>query len=178
MEMVEAEKSRDQTDWFSALTGNRYLVLVLRLILAAVFLLSSIGKLVDIERYSVDAVYNFGILPMVLARPFGLVMPFIELLCGLGLLFGVLTRLSALGSGLMSVAFFVAKAIVLSQGRSIECGCFGAIVDTLASVTIFMDIPMLLLSLIVMLGSSFARHWMAIGNLLPQEWKEKLNLIW
>jgi putative oxidoreductase len=182
MGRVGAEKSRDkandQANWFNVFTGNRYLVLVLRLILAAVFLLSSIGKLVDIERYSVDAVYNFGILPMVLARPFGLVMPFIELLCGLGLLFGVLTRLSALGSGLMSVAFFVAKAIVLSQGRSIECGCFGAIVDTLASVTIFMDIPMLLLSLIVMLAPSFARHWMAIGNLLPQEWKEKLNLIW
>ena len=178
MERVGAEKSRDQTNWFSAFTGNQYLVLVLRLILAAVFLLSSIGKLVDIERYSVDAVYNFGILPMVLARPFGLVMPFIELLCGLGLLFGVLTRLSALGSGLMSVAFFVAKAIVLSQGRSIECGCFGAIVDTLASVTIFMDIPMLLLSLIVMLAPSFARHWMAIGKLLSQEWKQKLNLIW
>jgi uncharacterized membrane protein YphA (DoxX/SURF4 family) len=105
-------------------------------------------------------------------------MPFIELLCGLGLLLGVLTRLSALGSGLMSLAFFVAKAIVLSQGRSIECGCFGAVVDTLASVTIFMDIPMLFFSLIVMLASSPARYWMAIGNLLPQMWKEKLNLVW
>ena len=182
MERAEVEKLRDkakgQASWFGALTGNRYLVLVLRLILAAIFLLSSFGKLVDIERYSVDAVYNFGILPMVLARPFGLVMPFIELLCGLGLLLGVLTRLSALGSGLMSVAFFVAKAIVLSQGRSIECGCFGAIVDTLASLTIFMDIPMLFLSLVVMLAPSFARHWMAAGNRLPREWKEKLNLVW
>jgi len=172
------EASKGGTGWLGVLPSNIYVVLICRFLLAAVFLLSSIGKLVDIERYSVDAVYNFGILPMVLARPFGLVMPFIELLCGLGLLFGVLTRLSALGVGLMSIAFFIAKAIVLSQGRSIECGCFGAIVDTLASVTIFMDIPMLLLSLIVMLAPSFARHWMAIGSLLPQGWKEKLNLIW
>jgi putative oxidoreductase len=170
--------SKGGTGWLGVLPSNIYVVLICRFLLAAVFLLSSIGKLVDIERYSVDAVYNFGILPMVLARPFGLVMPFIELLCGLGLFFGVLTRLSALGVGLMSIAFFIAKAIVLSQGRSIECGCFGAIVDTLASVTIFMDIPMLLLSLIVMLAPSFARHWMAIGSLLPQGWKEKLNLIW
>ncbi len=172
------ENASVRQNWFWALAGNGYVVLVFRLMLAAIFLLSSFGKLVDIERYSVDAVYNFGILPMILARPFGLVMPFIELLCGLGLLFGILTRLSALGSGLMSLAFFVAKAIVLSQGRSIECGCFGAIVDTLASVTIFMDIPMLLLSLVVMLAPPSARHWMAIGKLLPQEWKEKLNLIW
>lgn len=156
-----------------------YLVIVSRLILAGIFLLSSYGKLVDIERYSVDAVYNFGILPVEpvnLARFFGLVMPFIELLCGLGLLGGVLTRLSALGATLMSLAFFVAKAVVLSQGRSIECGCFGAVVDTLASVTIFMDIPMMLLGLVVMFSE--ARHWLAIGALLPQTWKERLKLVW
>jgi len=160
------------------LLKKRGLILAFRLILGGIFLLSSFGKLVDIERYSVDAVYNFGILPMLLARPFGLVMPFIELLCGLGLLFGVLTRLSALGVALMSLAFFIAKAIVLSEGRTIECGCFGAIVDTLASVTIFMDIPMFILALIVILAPSSARHWLAFGRWLPGKWKERLNLIW
>jgi uncharacterized membrane protein YphA (DoxX/SURF4 family) len=160
------------------LLENRGLILTFRLILAGIFLLSSFGKLVDIERYSVDAVYDFGILPMVLARPFGLVMPFIELLCGLGLLFGVLTRLSALGVALMSLAFFIAKAKVLSEGRTIECGCFGAVVDTLASVTIFMDIPMFILALIVMLAPSLARQWPAFGRWAPAKWKDRLNLIW
>jgi putative oxidoreductase len=159
-----------------AFVNNRYTTLVFRLVLAVIFLLSSYGKLVNIERYSVDAVYNFGILPMWLARPFGLVMPFIELLCGLGLLFGVLTRLSALGAALMSLAFVIAKAIVLSQGRTIECGCFGAIVDTLASVTIFMDIPMMLMGLVVLFSSS--RNWLAIGGWLPEVWKKRLRLIW
>ena len=160
------------------LLENWGLILAFRLILAGIFFLSSFGKLVDIERYSVDAVYNFGILPMLLARPFGLVMPFIELLCGLGLLFGVLTRLSALGVAFMSLAFFMAKAIVLAEGRTIECGCFGAVVDTLASVTIFMDIPMFLLSLVVTRAPSSARHWMAVGSRLSQMWKEELNRVW
>jgi putative oxidoreductase len=160
------------------LIENRYVVLFFRLILAAFFLVSSYGKLVDIERYSVDAVYNFGILPMVLARPFGLVMPFIELLCGLGLLFGVLTRLSALVIAMMSLSFFIAKAIVLSQGRSIECGCFGAVIDTLASVTIFMDLPMMALALMIMFSAHDARNWAAIGRLLPKAWKERFRLIW
>lgn len=164
--------------WLRTLLEKRGFILAFRLILAAIFLLSSFGKLVDIERYSVDAVYNFGILPMLLARPFGLVMPFIELLCGLGLLFGVLTRLSALGAALMSLAFFIAKAIVLSEGRTIECGCFGAVVDTLASVTILMDIPMFLLALAVMVAPSCARHWMAVGNCLSRMWKERLNRVW
>ncbi len=175
---ISGEGAGGEQNWCLPLTGNHYVVLIFRFILGGIFLLSSIGKLVDIERYSVDAVYNFGILPMALARPFGLVMPFIELLCGLGLLFGVLTRLSALGSALMSVAFFVAKAIVLYQGRSIECGCFGAIVDTLASVTIFMDLPMFFFSLVILLAPSRARHGKAVGAYLPPLWKEKLNSVW
>jgi uncharacterized membrane protein YphA (DoxX/SURF4 family) len=153
-------------------------ILVFRFILAAFFLISSYGKLVDIERYSVDAVYNFGILPMVLARPFGLAMPFIEGLCGLGLLFGVLTRLSALGIGLMSLSFFIAKAIVLSQGRSIECGCFGAVIDTLASVTIFMDLPMMAMALVILFAPNKSRHWISAGKLLPQLWEKKFHLVW
>jgi hypothetical protein len=176
---VEANTiAKTKMDWLRTLEGNRYIVLVFRLILAAFFLVSSYGKLVDIERYSVDAVYNFGVLPMFLARPFGLVMPFIELLCCLGLLFGVLTRLSALGVALMSLSFFIAKAIVLSQGRSIECGCFGAVIDTLASVTIFMDIPMMILALVICFSAPEARHWLAIGQFLPSHWKERFNLIW
>jgi uncharacterized membrane protein YphA (DoxX/SURF4 family) len=178
--MAHANAALDRkVNWFQLVVNNRYVTLAFRLILAGIFLLSSYGKLVDIERYSVDAVYNFGILPVEpvnIARFFGLVMPFIELLCALGLLFGVLTRLSALGVSLMSLAFFITKAIVLSQGRSIECGCFGAVIDTLASVTIFMDIPMLLMGLLIMFSSS--RHWLAIGGVIPTAWRKKLNLIW
>ena len=168
----------EKSGWLKTVVGNRHVILVFRLILAAFFLVSSYGKLVDIERYSVDAVYNFGVLPMVLARPFGLIMPFIELLCGLGVLSGVLTRLSALGIALMSLSFFIAKAVVLFQGRSIECGCFGAVIDTLASVTIFMDFPIMFLALMVILSPSAIRHWKAMGTLLPQVWKDRLRLVW
>jgi hypothetical protein len=115
---------------------------------------------------------------MVLARPFGLAMPFVELLCGIGMLFGVFTRLSALGIGLMSLSFFIAKAIVLSQGRTIDCGCFGAVIDTLASVTIFLDLPMMFFAAIVIWAPSEVRHWKTLGNLLPGKWKERLRLIW
>jgi uncharacterized membrane protein YphA (DoxX/SURF4 family) len=175
---MESQQATQQENRFIRFAGNRYLVFILRLILGGIFLVSSLGKMVDIERYSVDAVYTFGILPMALARPFGLVMPFIELAVALGLLFGVLTRLSALGSGLMSLAFFIAKAVVLSEGREIDCGCFGAVVETLASVTIYMDIPMFIFSIVVMLVPFNSRNWLGIGNRLPHEWKKKLRLIW
>ena len=170
--------SRPKHNLIMSIAGNCYLILVLRLLLAAVFLVSSYGKLVDIERYSVDAVYNFDILPMGLARFFGLTMPFIELLCGLGLFFGVLTRLAALGVALMSLAFFIAKGIVLAQGRSIDCGCFGAVVETLASVTIFMDIPMVVMALLIMLAPAQSRHWASLGKWLPSSLRSRFNLVW
>jgi uncharacterized membrane protein YphA (DoxX/SURF4 family) len=156
----------------------KIVVLCFRLILAGSFLTAAFGKLVDIERYSVQAVYFFVILPFYLARPFGLALPFIELLCGLGLLFGVLTRLSALGIGLLSLSFFIAKAIVFLHGRSVDCGCFGAFGDTLASITIFLDLPMMFLAMVVMWAPPDVRHWKTVGNVLPKAWRERLKFIW
>jgi uncharacterized membrane protein YphA (DoxX/SURF4 family) len=167
-----------QIGWWEALACNNHIVLVFRLLLAAVFLLGSFAKLVNIERYSVETVYKFGILPMGLAVPFGLALPFIELLCGLGLLLGILTRLSALGTALMSIAFFVAKAIVLLQGRNIDCGCFGGITSLLVSDTIFMDVPILFFSLILIFAPTQSRYWASVGMFMPPTLKEKLRLIW
>jgi len=183
---MEAQQTTKQESWFSRLTGNRYVrlvsnkyaIFIFRMLLGGIFLVSSLGKLVDIERYSVDVLYTFGVLPMVLNRPFGLVMPFIELGVALGLLFGLFTRLSALGSGLMSIAFFVVKAIVLAQGREIDCGCFGAVIETLASVTIYLDIPMMIFSFIIVFVPFNIRNWLAIGNRLSDNWKEKLKFVW
>ena len=65
---MESQKATQTENRFIRFAGNRYLVFILRLILGGIFLVSSLGKMVDIERYSVDAVYTFGILPMALAR--------------------------------------------------------------------------------------------------------------
>ncbi len=144
--------------WSAGALADRRVILVVRLALAAIFLLSALGKLIDINVYSVHAVYEFNILPESIARIFGLVLPFIELICALGLLFGILTRLSALGIGLLSVSFFAAKGIILLRGQDLICGCFGPITSTLASVSIYADPPILLMSLAVMLSSAGSRN--------------------
>ncbi len=117
------DASIGRKNWWAGFASSKHMVLVFRLLLAGIFLLGSISELVDIQRYSVQAVYNFGLLPKGLAVLFGVALPFMALLCGLGLLLGILTRLSALGSSLMSIVFFLAKTIVLLQGKNIDCGC-------------------------------------------------------
>jgi hypothetical protein len=157
---------------------NRYISLVFRMVLAATFLVSSAGKLVDIERYSVAMVYNFDILPGPLAIAFGWSLPFLELVCAACFLLGILTRLSALGTALLGISFFVTKFILLSRGTDVECGCFGAIGSTMASWSIYLDPMLVLLSVTIFFSSRQSRHWMSLGNRLPEEWKNRLNLLW
>jgi uncharacterized membrane protein YphA (DoxX/SURF4 family) len=171
---VETKKN----GWFRRCIGNRYVILVFRWILGLIFLLSAIGKLVDLQG-SVDAVYGFNVFPLAFARFTGLVVPFIELLCALGLLLGVLTRLASLGISLMSLSFFLVKAHVLYiQGRQVDCGCFGALMSTMASVTIHMDIPMLVMGLVIIAAPTSVRHWASLVGWAPQPWKDKLRFVW
>jgi putative oxidoreductase len=158
------------------LLDNRHAILALRLGLAGVFLVSSLGKLVDIEHYSVAAVYSFNILPAPLATAFGWAVPFIELACAAGLLFGVLTRLSALGTALMSASFFVAKLIVLSRGMDMACGCFGAVVSTMASSSIYLDPAIFFASMAVLFSSRQSLGWASLGRGLPEKWSDRPNL--
>ena len=157
---------------------NRYAILIFRWILAATFLVSSFGKLVDIEHYSVAMVYNFDILPGPLAIAFGWALPFIELACALGLLLGILTRLCALGVALMGISFFITKFILLSRGADVECGCFGAIGSTMASWSIYLDPGLIALSVPILFSSRRTRHWLSLARRLPEEWRKKLDLLW
>jgi len=163
--------------WLQKFIDNNWVMLVFRLLLAGIFFISAYGKLVNIEEYSVAAIYNFQLVPVWLADIAGYAFPFIELACGLGILFGVLTRLSAFGLVLMSVVFFAAKMIVeYGQHRIIYCGCFGAVMDTLATQTKFLDIPIILIGLAIIFSNS--RYWFAIGKFLPENWRRKLRYIW
>jgi hypothetical protein len=123
-------------------------------------------------------VYNLEILPGPLAIAFGWALPFIELACGISLLLGVLTRLSALGTVLMSISFLITKIILLSRGMDVNCGCFGAIGSTMASWSIYLDPILLLLSTTVLFSSRKARYWVSLGNKLPEKWRDRMNLVW
>ena len=154
------------------------MVLFFRLVLSGTFFVSSFGKLVDIERYSVAVVYNFDILPGPLAIAFGWALPFIELACAVSLLLGVMTRLTVFGTAIMSISFFVVKAIVLSQGMDIECGCFGAVGSTMASWSIYLDPIVFVLSVTVLFSSRRSRYWVSLGDKLSEKWRKRLHLVW
>jgi uncharacterized membrane protein YphA (DoxX/SURF4 family) len=103
--------------------ATRWLSLLARLGLAAVWLISGWLKAVD-PLQTVVAVRAYQLLPEAVVTPFANVLPFAEI--GLGLLLaGVGVRSTALVSALVLGVFVVGVASAWARGLSIDCGCFG-----------------------------------------------------
>lgn len=155
----------------------------LRFLLGAMVLVATIPKLADIEKYSVYLIYSYQVFPMHpinIARFLGLVAPYLELLVGLGLLFGVLTRLSALGWGLLSLAYFTTKIIIIFvQGRVVPCGCFpGVLPDMLVTQSIWIDVVSMLLCAQIILANR-ERRFLSFWTMIPKRWwQSRLRYIW
>jgi hypothetical protein len=159
------------------------LSLALRFLLGAMIMLSVIPKLMDIETNSVYLVYGYYVLPIQpvnIARFFGLIVPYIELLIGLGLIFGVLTRLSAIGWTIMSLAYFIIKLVIIFvQGRIIPCGCFSTILpDMSVTQSVWLDVISILFCVQIILANR-GKQLLSCWSLLPEKWqKSKLRYIW
>jgi uncharacterized membrane protein YphA (DoxX/SURF4 family) len=73
----------------------------------------------------VDTVAAYDILPRLLITPVAVILPWLELFVGLGLLLGLWTRSNALLAVLLLSTFGLALIINLYRDVDISCGCFG-----------------------------------------------------
>lgn len=101
-----------------------FIGLLARLILGVVLFVAGALKVTS-PAVSARAVNAFQILPYDVARYVGYALPVVEILVGLLLVAGLLTRASAAVGGLMMVAFIIGIASAWARGLSIDCGCFG-----------------------------------------------------
>ncbi|MEV4413875.1 MauE/DoxX family redox-associated membrane protein [Catellatospora sp. NPDC049609] len=97
--------------------------LACRLGLAGIFIVAGALKVTDLAS-SGRAVNAYQIMPYDLAMVVGAAQPFVEIVVGLLLLFGLATRLAAWASAVMMVAFIAGIASAWSRGLNIDCGCF------------------------------------------------------
>jgi uncharacterized membrane protein YphA (DoxX/SURF4 family) len=97
---------------------------VARLGLAAVWFVSGGIKASDVNQTYI-AVKAYDVLPLGVVRTVAAAVPFIELALGLLLLLGLGTRLVAVLSAVVLLAFIAAIAQAWARGLSIDCGCFG-----------------------------------------------------
>lgn len=100
--------------------------LILRYLLAVVFVRSGLLKVLDMGEFRL-AVGNYRLLPEMLVGPATWAVPTLEFGCGILLVAGVATGpVAAVLVGLLAV-FSVAVAVNLLRGRAISCGCSGRV---------------------------------------------------
>ena len=99
------------------------LLVVARLVLAGVFVVSGVGKLLDLKG-SENAMRGFG-LPERLAKPAGLALPFVELLVALLLLPVATATFGAWAAAALLAAFIAGIGYNLAKGKRPDCHCFG-----------------------------------------------------
>ncbi len=107
-----------------AVWGDPALLWALRLLLAGVFATAALSKLRSLDAFE-GVVRNYRILPEQLAGGFARVLPVVECVAALGLLFETTRAAAALLVAALLVLFAWAMAWNLLRGRrEIDCGCF------------------------------------------------------
>jgi putative oxidoreductase len=101
-----------------------YVVLVVSLALASVFIYAGLDKIRDPLQFA-DSIAAFAILPAALINLLALGLPPFEVACGLLLLWPRTRRIGALALALLSVVFLTALLSALLRGLTLDCGCFG-----------------------------------------------------
>ena len=100
-----------------------WLLIRLQILLGVLFIAAALPKIVDPPSFA-HMVHNYKLIPASLNSAFALVMPWIELMCGVALCLGIWKRTAAIFvSGLLFV-FIVAISINLVRDNAVNCGCF------------------------------------------------------
>ncbi|MGE5212594.1 MAG: MauE/DoxX family redox-associated membrane protein [Nitrospirota bacterium] len=108
----------------SAFSVGRFLFRLLDFVLAGIFIYAGIIKAIDPVQFASD-IDNFKILPWPVSVALAFYLPWLEILCALGLIFRFLYRgaLSILTASI--VVFTLAITAAKVRGLDITCGCFG-----------------------------------------------------
>jgi len=96
--------------------------LLIRIALGGIFIYAGSIKLVAPVSFAAQ-IEAYGMLPEFLLLPTAVLLPFIEVLAGIGLVFDIRGSLAAITS--LLCLFIAILATALWLGLDVDCGCFG-----------------------------------------------------
>lgn len=134
---------------------------LVRMALGALFAYAAFTKVGDMGLLA-EEVANYQLLPSVLVPLVAVMLPGVEILVGLLLVVGLLSRPAALVTATMLLAFIVGLSQALLRGIDLRCGCFGG-ADAATWGTVLRDV--------VMLAAAVSVLWAGPGRLaLSRRW--------
>ena len=102
----------------------KYLWRILAVIVGGVFVYAGILKALDPVQFGLD-IDNYKMLPWFASVRLAFYLPWLEILCGLAVIFRVLYRGGLSVLTLLVLAFIGATMAAKARGIDITCGCFG-----------------------------------------------------
>ncbi len=148
-----------------SLYANPYASLVFRWAVGLIFIYASMDKLLHPPTFAV-ALYNYKILPGGLINMVAIMLPWLELICGILLIIGLFPRAAALILSILLLIFFSALSISLYRDIDISCGCFSVSpnVDKIGISYMVRDLLVLAMSLQILF---FGGNLLSIERLFP-----------
>ena len=101
---------------------DRYLIVITRIILGSVFLWASFGKILEPGDFA-RSISNYHIVPFGIENIVALILPWLELLIGMGLILGIMVDGSVQISAILLIMFILMIGQAMLRGFNIECGC-------------------------------------------------------
>jgi uncharacterized membrane protein YphA (DoxX/SURF4 family) len=151
-----------------------YFLLFARLCVGGVLVISGLGKWMD-KPGTEASMSKYLFLPKGSARFIANVFPPLEMAIGLALIFGVFTRLAALGAFLLFVLFTGLVIYDLTRGKNQSCHCFGKLSDEkLTPMAVVRNVFLLALSALIVFAFD---GWLALDSALDSATNGSLPLI-
>lgn len=120
-----------------------HLSIVLRIYIGLVFIYASLIKIHFPVTFA-ENIAAYQIIPYWMVNFMSIFLPWLELITGLSLIFGLRTKASALIIGGMLVVFIIALNLSIFRDLPISCGCFSIVESRIGWWEIFRDLFWLL----------------------------------
>ena len=101
---------------------NQYLIFSIRIVLGTIFLWASYEKIIDPGTFA-KSISNYHIIPFGLENIIAIVLPWLELFIGSGLILGIMIDGSIIITSSLLILFNLMIGQAIIRGFNIECGC-------------------------------------------------------
>lgn len=105
------------------LLQNDFVIAAVRIFLGCIFIFASIDKIADPSAFA-TSIANYKLIGQSAGLAVATILPWIELLSGVCLVFGILQRGANLLVLLMMIGFTAGVLSGIARGLDISCGCF------------------------------------------------------
>lgn len=105
---------------------NKYILLFFRIAVGGVFIWAGLSKIFDSLGFAQN-IANYRIFSQTASLFLALILPWIEVICGLLLVLGIFRETASFILSGFLVVFLVLIIVTLIRGLDIDCGCFGSL---------------------------------------------------